>query len=106
MRRWTMVALVVAALGSPMALTHSAAAGSATLDGSWGAMVHSVHYDSKRHHPRAEPPGHSWEQARMHDRARLTEAARREGWRIEPERTRHRAWHPGHGDHYGYDHYH
>ncbi len=80
MRRWTMAALVMAALGGTAAQVPSAAAAAAAAHVSPGAaLLHTAQYYGERAYRGDWGPRHRWrEQRRAHGEARIAEAARRE----------------------------
>jgi hypothetical protein len=104
MRRWTMAALVVAALGGTAAQVPSAAA----VAGAPGvsrdsALLHAAQYYGERHYGGDWGPRHRWrEHRRARDEARIAEAARREAYRIQQERAYRRAARHARRDHYGH----
>ena len=113
MRRWTLAALVVAALGGTAAQAPGASATAAAPGVSRdAALLHTAQYYGERHYSGDWGPRHRWrEHRRAHEGARIAEAARREAYRIEQERMQHRAWRramreqQGYGPTYGYGHH-
>ncbi len=90
MRRWTMAALVMAALGGTAAQVPSAAAAAHVSPGA--ALLHTAHYYGERPYRGDWGPRHRWrEHRRAHEEARIAEAARREAYRIQQERAYYRA---------------
>ncbi len=107
MRRWTMAALVVAALGGAAATPSAAAVAAAPGVSRDAALMHTVQYYgeyySERHYGGDWGPRHRWrEHRRARDEARIAEAARREAYRIEQERAYRRAARHARRDHYGH----
>ncbi len=90
MRRWTMAALAVAALGGTAAQVPSTAAAAQVSPDA--ALLHTTQYYGERPYRGDWEPRHRWrEHRRAHDEARIAEAARREAYRIEQERMQRRA---------------
>ena len=89
MRRWTTAAMLAAALGGAAALAPAASAASPGVAPDSG--LPAAQYRGDRHDHRD-----AYWHGRMHDRARIAEAARREARRIEAERARRWAWRHGH----------
>jgi hypothetical protein len=91
MRRWTMAALAVAALGGTAAQVPSTAAAAQVSPDA--ALLHTAQYYGERFYRDGWEPRQHWrEHRRAHDEARIAEAARREAYRIEQERMQRRAW--------------
>ena len=77
MRRWTMAALAVAALGGTAAQVPSTAAAAQVSPDA--ALLHTAQYYGERPYRGDWGPRHRWrEQRRAHGEARIAEAARRE----------------------------
>ena len=104
MRRWTMAALVVAALSGAAAQAPNAAAAAAAPGVSRdAALLRTVQYYGERRHRGDWETRHHWrEHRRGHDEARVAEAARREAYRIQQERAYHRAARHAHRDRHGH----
>jgi len=104
MRRWTLAALVAAALGGA-AVEAPGAAAAASAPGLIGeAGLHAVQYYGPRHRYDDHRARHRhWrEHRRARDEARIAEAARREAYRIQQERAYRRAARHARRDHYGH----
>jgi Spy/CpxP family protein refolding chaperone len=104
MRRWTLAALVAAALGGAAAQAPSASAAAAAPGVSQhAALLHAVQYYGERPYGGDWGPRHHWrEHRRARDEARIAEAARREAYRIQQERAYRRAARYARRDHYGH----
>ena len=95
MRRWTMAALVAAALGGTAVQAPSAAVAASAPPGipRDAALLHTAQYYGERHYSGDRGPRHRWrEHRRAHEEARTAKAAGREAYRIEQERMQRRAW--------------
>ncbi len=103
MRRWTMAALVVAALGGAAATPSAAVVAAAPGVARDAALLHNAQYYGERPYGGDWGPRHRWrEHRRARDEARIAEAARREAYRIQQERAYRRAARHARRDHYGH----
>ena len=103
MRRWTMAALVVAALGGAAAAPSATAVTAAPGVSRDAALLHTAQYYGERPYGGDRGPRHRWrEHRRARDEARIAEAARREAYRIQQERAYRRAARHARRDHYGH----